>query len=125
MSIVAHPHIHAISFTGGTKTGAAIAQVAAPNVKKLSLELGGKNPNIIFADCDFDDMIATTVRSSFANQGQICLCGSRIFVERSIYDKFKTAFVAKVSKMQVGNPKDENTKMGAIVSKPHFETFLY
>jgi aminomuconate-semialdehyde/2-hydroxymuconate-6-semialdehyde dehydrogenase len=124
MGIVAHPHIHAISFTGGTKTGAAIAQVAAPMFKKLSLELGGKNPNIIFADCDFDDMIATTVRSSFANQGQICLCGSRIFVERSIYDKFKTAFVAKVSKMQVGNPQDENTKMGAIVSKPHFEKIL-
>lgn len=124
MSIVAHPHIHAISFTGGTKTGAAIAQVAAPMFKKLSLELGGKNPNIIFADCDFDEMIATTVRSSFANQGQICLCGSRIFVERSIYDKFKTAFVAKVSKMQVGNPQDENTKMGAIVSKPHFEKVL-
>lgn len=124
MSIVEHPHIHAISFTGGTKTGAAIAQVAAPMFKKLSLELGGKNPNIIFADCDFDDMIATTVRSSFANQGQICLCGSRIFVERSLYDKFKKAFVEKVSKMQVGNPQDENTKMGAIVSKPHFEKIL-
>ncbi|HRG58139.1 MAG TPA: aldehyde dehydrogenase [Bacteroidia bacterium] len=124
MSIVSHPHIHAISFTGGTKTGAAIAQVAAPMFKKLSLELGGKNPNIIFADCDFDEMIATTVRSSFANQGQICLCGSRIFIERSIYEKFKTAFVAKVAKMQVGNPLDENTKMGAIVSKMHFEKVL-
>lgn len=124
MSIVAHPNIHAISFTGGTLTGAAIARVAAPMFKKLSLELGGKNPNIIFADCNFDEMIATTVRSSFANQGQICLCGSRIFVERSIYDKFKTAFVAKVSKMQVGNPLDENTKMGAIVSKPHFDKVL-
>ncbi|MFN4932491.1 MAG: aldehyde dehydrogenase [Bacteroidota bacterium] len=124
MSIVAHPHIHAISFTGGTKTGAAIAQVAAPMFKKLSLELGGKNPNIIFADCDFDEMIATTLRSSFANQGQICLCGSRIFVEKSIYEKFKTAFIAKVAKMQVGNPLDEQTKMGAIVSKQHFEKIL-
>lgn len=124
MGIVAHPHIHAISFTGGTKTGAAIAQVAAPMFKKLSLELGGKNPNIIFADCDFDDMIATTLRSSFANQGQICLCGSRIFVEKSIYEKFKAAFIAKVSKMQVGNPLDEQTKMGAIVSKQHFEKIL-
>jgi aminomuconate-semialdehyde/2-hydroxymuconate-6-semialdehyde dehydrogenase len=124
MSIVAHPHIHAISFTGGTKTGAAIAQVAAPMFKKLSLELGGKNPNIIFADCDFDDMITTTLRSSFANQGQICLCGSRIFVEKSIYEKFKAAFIAKVSKMQVGNPLDEQTKMGAIVSKQHFEKIL-
>ena len=124
MSIVSHPHIHAISFTGGTKTGAEIARVAAPMFKKLSLELGGKNPNIIFADCDFNEMIATTVRSSFANQGQICLCGSRIFVERSIYEKFKEAFVAKVAKMQVGNPLDENTKMGAIVSKMHFEKVL-
>ncbi len=124
MSIVAHPHIHAISFTGGTKTGAAIAQVAAPMFKKLSLELGGKNPNIIFADCDFDEMIATTLRSSFANQGQICLCGSRIFVEKSIYEKFKTVFIAKVAKMQVGNPLDEQTKMGAIVSKQHFEKIL-
>jgi len=124
MSIVEHPHIHAISFTGGTRTGEAIAKVAAPMFKKLSLELGGKNPNIIFADCDFDEMIATTVRSSFANQGQICLCGSRIFVERSLYGKFKKAFVEKVSKMQVGNPQDENTKMGAIVSKPHFEKIL-
>ena len=124
MSIVSHPHIHAISFTGGTKTGAAIAQVAAPMFKKLSLELGGKNPNIIFADCDFDEMIATTLRSSFANQGQICLCGSRIFVEKSIYEKFKTVFIAKVAKMQVGNPLDEQTKMGAIVSKQHFEKIL-
>jgi aminomuconate-semialdehyde/2-hydroxymuconate-6-semialdehyde dehydrogenase len=124
MSIVAHPHIHAISFTGGTTTGANIARIAAPMFKKLSLELGGKNPNIIFADCDFDEMISTTVRSSFANQGQICLCGSRIFIERSIYEKFKTAFVSKVSKMQVGNPQDENTKMGAIVSQSHFEKVL-
>ena len=124
MSIVSHPHIHAISFTGGTKTGADIARVAAPMFKKLSLELGGKNPNIIFADCDFDEMLSTTVRSSFANQGQICLCGSRIFVEQSIYEKFKTAFIDKVSKMQVGNPADEKTKMGAVVSESHFNKIL-
>jgi aminomuconate-semialdehyde/2-hydroxymuconate-6-semialdehyde dehydrogenase len=92
-AIVKHPKIKAISFTGGTKTGEYIAQTAGPMFKKLSLELGGKNANIIFADCDFDDMLSTTIRSSFANQGQICLCGSRIFVERPIYERFKQAFV--------------------------------
>jgi aminomuconate-semialdehyde/2-hydroxymuconate-6-semialdehyde dehydrogenase len=120
-AIVAHPKIKAISFTGGTKTGAHIASVAAPMFKKLSLELGGKNPNIIFADCDYDDMLQTTVRSSFANQGQICLCGSRIFVEQSIYEQFKTDFIAAVSKLKVGNPADEATNIGALVSKPHLE----
>ncbi len=124
LAIVSHPHIHAISFTGGTKTGVEIARIAAPMFKKLSLELGGKNPNIIFADCNFDEMIKTTLRSSFANQGQICLCGSRILIEESIYEKFKTAFIEKVNKMTVGNPMDESTKMGAIVSKAHFEKVL-
>ncbi|MCP6536303.1 aldehyde dehydrogenase family protein, partial [Klebsiella pneumoniae] len=79
---------------------------------------------IIFADCDFDEMIKTTVRSSFANQGQICLCGSRIFIERSIYDKFKTAFIERVEKLTVSNPTDPNAKMGAVVSKPHMEKVL-
>tara|TARA_R110002072_G_scaffold202443_6_gene360245 strand:- start:1107 stop:2546 length:1440 start_codon:yes stop_codon:yes gene_type:complete len=120
-AIVEHPHIKAISFTGGTTTGAHIASVAAPMFKKLSLELGGKNPNIIFADCDYDDMLQTTVRSSFANQGQICLCGSRIFVEESIYEKFKTDFVAAVATLKVGNPFDESTNIGALVSKQHLE----
>ena len=92
--------------------------------KKLSLELGGKNPNIIFADCDFDDMLSTTLRSSFANQGQICLCGSRIFIERTIYDKFKTAFVDKVSKTIVSNPEDPKAKLGAVVSQSHMEKVL-
>lgn len=123
-AIVKHPKIKAISFTGGTKTGEYIARTAGPMFKKLSLELGGKNPNIIFADCDFDEMIKTTVRSSFANQGQICLCGSRIFIERSIYDKFKTAFVNRVNQLTVSNPSDPNAKMGAVVSKPHMEKVL-
>ncbi|WP_298512507.1 aldehyde dehydrogenase [uncultured Kordia sp.] len=120
-AITEHPNIKAISFTGGTATGAHIARTAAPMFKKLSLELGGKNPNIIFADCDYDEMLKITVRSSFANQGQICLCGSRIFVERSIYDKFKIDFVARVKQLKVGNPFDETTKVGALVSKPHLE----
>ncbi len=123
-AISEHPDIPMISFTGGTQTGATIARVAAPMFKKLSLELGGKNPNIIFADCDFDDMLKTTVRSSFANQGQICLCGSRIFVERPIYEKFKNAFVERVSAMKVGAPTDEKTKVGAVVSEPHMEKVL-
>ncbi len=123
-TIVEHPEITAISFTGGTVTGKKIAATAAPMFKKLSLELGGKNPNIIFADCDFDDMLSTTIRSSFANQGQICLCGSRIFVERPIYEKFKEAFVAKVSKSKVSFPTDPEAKLGAIVSESHMEKIL-
>ena len=120
-AIVEHPNIKAISFTGGTQTGAHIARVAAPMFKKLSLELGGKNPNIIFADCDYDKMLETTVRSSFTNQGQICLCGSRIFVEESIYKKFKIDFVQKVKQLQVGHPSNENTNIGALVSRSHLE----
>ena len=123
-AIVDHPDVKAISFTGGTKTGEIIARTAAPKFKKLSLELGGKNPNIIFADCDFDKMLSTTMRSSFANQGQICLCGSRIFVERPIYEKFKDAFVSKVNQLTVGDPKDPATKLGAIVSGPHMQKIL-
>ncbi|MBC7901404.1 MAG: aldehyde dehydrogenase [Saprospiraceae bacterium] len=123
-AIVAHPEIKAISFTGGTKTGEDIARIAAPMFKKLSLELGGKNPNIIFADCNYDEMLATTLRSSFSNQGQICLCGSRIFVERPIYEKFKADFVARASKLKIGDPLEESTKIGAVVSKPHMEKIL-
>lgn len=123
-AIVEHPEIKAVSFTGGTVTGASIAATAAPKFKKLSLELGGKNPNIIFADCDFDNMLKTTIQSSFANQGEICLCGSRIFVERPLYEKFKTAFVEKASQLKPGDPSNEKTRMGAIVSKPHMEKIL-
>lgn len=123
-AIVKHPKIKAISFTGGTKTGEYIARTAAPMFKKLSLELGGKNPNIIFDDCDFDEMLSTTMRSSFANQGQICLCGSRIFVQKGIYEKFKKAFVEKVDKLTVSFPTDPKAKMGALVSKPHMEKVI-
>ena len=120
-AIVEHPNIKAISFTGGTKTGAHIASIAAPMFKKISLELGGKNPNIIFADCNYEKMLETTVRSSFANQGQICLCGSRILVEESIHEKFKEDFIKKVAQLRVGNPSEKDTNIGALVSKQHLE----
>ncbi len=120
-AIIEHPEIKAISFTGGTKTGEHIARIAAPMFKKLSLELGGKNPNLIFADCNYEKMLEITVRSSFANQGQICLCGSRIFIEKSIYEKFKIDFVEKVKQLKVGDPFDKRTNIGALVSKPHLE----
>lgn len=123
-AIVSHEGIPLISFTGGTATGKQIASIAAPMFKKLSLELGGKNPNIIFADCDYDKMLATTINSSFSNQGQICLCGSRIFIERKIYDRFKADFVEKTKALTVGNPLDEKTRVGAVVSKPHQEKIL-
>lgn len=119
--IVEHQKIKAISFTGGTATGAQISRVAAPMFKKLSLELGGKNPTMVFADCDFDKTVSGVVKSAFSNQGQICLCGSRIFIQRSIYDKFKEAFVAKVQKLKVLPPTDPNSQIGALVSKPHLE----
>ncbi|HHZ81616.1 MAG TPA: aldehyde dehydrogenase [Flavobacteriales bacterium] len=123
-ALIRHPKVTAISFTGGTATGAHIASVTAPKFKKLSLELGGKNAAIIFDDCDFDDALATTLRSSFANQGQICLCGSRILVEKSLYPRFRDALVAKAKKMKVGDPMDPSTKMGAVVSKDHRDKIL-
>lgn len=123
-AIVAHPDIKAISFTGSTRAGKDIAAVAAPMFKKLSLELGGKNPNIIFADCDWQKMLSNTIRSSFGNQGQICLCGSRILVEESIYEQFKTDFLARVAKLNNGDPLLETSKQGAVVSKAHFDKVM-
>lgn len=123
-AIVAHKDVKAISFTGGTKTGEEIARTAAPMFKKLSLELGGKNPNIIFADCDYDEMLETTVRSSFANQGQICLCGSRIFVEQPIYEKFKADLISRALELNIGDPLEESTNIGAVVSEPHMQKIL-
>ncbi len=123
-AIVEHDDVKAISFTGGTKTGRTIASIAAPKFKKLSLELGGKNPNIIYADCDFEKMMKTTLRSSFANQGQICLCGSRIFVERHLYPIFKEEFVKRVQKLKIGDPNSPKTDQGAVVSKAHMEKVL-
>jgi aminomuconate-semialdehyde/2-hydroxymuconate-6-semialdehyde dehydrogenase len=123
-AMVNHPKIKAISFTGSTKAGADIASIAAPKFKKLSLELGGKNPSLIFADCNWQKMMKVVVNSSFSNQGQICLCSSRLIIEDSIYEKFKTEFIANVKKITVGNPLDANNKMGAIVSEVHYNKIL-
>ena len=119
-----HEQVKAISFTGGTATGKKVAAAASPLFKKISLELGGKNPAIIFADCDYQKMLETTVRSSFANQGQICLCTSRIFVERSIFERFKIDFVERVKALLVGDPLESESKIGAIVSAQHYEKIL-
>lgn len=123
-AIVAHPEVPVITFTGGTTTGKHIASVGAPMFKKLSLELGGKNPNIIFDDCDFETALETTVRSSFSNQGQICLCGSRVFIQKGIYEKFKSALVEKTQQLQIGDPIEEATQFGALVSQAHLEKVL-
>lgn len=122
--IVEHQDIKAISFTGGTATGKKLAATAAPMFKKLSLELGGKNPTLVFADCDFDNTVKEVVRAAFSNQGQICLCGSRIYIERSIYDKFKQAFIKQVKQLTIGDPLEKTTQHGALVSKPHMEKVL-
>ena len=123
-AIIAHKDIPAISFTGGTLTGKKIAAIAGPMFKKLSLELGGKNPNIIFEDCDFDDALSTSLKSSFSNQGQICLCGSRIFVHESIYERFKNSFVEKARNLVIGDPLATNTQIGALVSESHLNKVL-
>lgn len=123
-SIVEHPIISAISFTGGTLTGKTIAATAAPMFKKLSLELGGKNPNLVFSDCDFEKAMATSIRSSFSNQGEICLCGSRILVERSLYNRFVDEFVKRTKTLVVGDPLDGKTNLGALVSEAHMNKVL-
>jgi aminomuconate-semialdehyde/2-hydroxymuconate-6-semialdehyde dehydrogenase len=124
-AITAHPKIGTISFTGGTVTGRKVAETCAPLFKKVSLELGGKNPNIIFADADLDAAIAGSVRSSFANQGQVCLCGSRVFVERSAYQDFVERFIDKASQLNQGDPLEEKTEQGAIVSKTQLNKVMF
>ena len=124
-AITAHPKIGTISFTGGTVTGRKVAEAGAPLFKKISLELGGKNPNIIFADADLEAAIAGSVRSSFANQGQVCLCGSRVFVERPIYHDFISRFSDKVSQLKQGDPLEPGTEQGAIVSRMQLDKVKY
>ena len=123
-AMVDHHHVRAISFTGGSSTGAAISAAAAPKFKKLSLELGGKNATVVFDDCDFDAALSTAIRAAFANQGQICLCGSRILVQDTLYERFRDAMVDKVSRMRIGDPMDPETKMGAVVSRAHRDKVL-
>ncbi len=123
-ALTCHDGVAAISFTGGTVTGAAVAANAAPRFKKISLELGGKNPNLIFADADLDDAVATSIRSSFWNQGEICLCGSRIFVERAVYDAFVERFVAATNKLRIGDPLDDATDIGALISDAHLQKVM-
>lgn len=123
-AIVAHPDVKAISFTGGTATGKAIAAVAAPMFKKMSLELGGKNPTIVFDDVDVAHVARNVARAAFTNQGEICLCGSRILIHSSIYDAFRDALVAETQRMTVGDPSDDASRIGAVVSEAHMNKVL-
>jgi aminomuconate-semialdehyde/2-hydroxymuconate-6-semialdehyde dehydrogenase len=123
-AIVEHSAVPVISFTGGTQTGAAIASAAAPRFKKLALEMGGKNPSIIFADATFSDAVATTVRSAFSNQGEICLCGSRILIEQATYGQFRNELVSRARALRIGDPLEPSTQVGALVSKGHMEKVL-
>jgi aminomuconate-semialdehyde/2-hydroxymuconate-6-semialdehyde dehydrogenase len=122
--LTTHPKIKAISFTGGSNTGTVIKQATANQHKKLSLELGGKNPTLVFADCEFDKTVKAVAQAAFANQGQICLCGSRIYIERSIYDRFTQALIKEVEQLNIGDPLLAETQFGALVSKPHMEKIL-
>lgn len=122
--LVTNPHIKGISFTGSTATGKILSQLAAPEFKKVSLEMGGKNATIIFEDCDYDKALNGALRAGFSNQGQICLCGSRILVHESLYDRLKKDLIEKVSALRVGDPLDEKTQQGAVVSKAHFEKIM-
>ncbi|WP_026961816.1 aldehyde dehydrogenase [Alicyclobacillus herbarius] len=116
-----HPDVNLISLTGETTTGKAVMKAAAGSLKRLSFELGGKNPNIIFADADVDDAIDVTLRSSFSNQGEVCLCGSRIYVERPLYEEFVAKFADRAAQLRVGDPFDSATNVGALISKEHLE----
>lgn len=123
-AIVKHPDIRAISFTGGTATGGILARTAAPMFKRLSLELGGKNPSLVFDDCNRGRALEGVLRAAYSNQGQICLCGSRILVQRSIFESFRDDLVARIRKLRIGDPLDRDTDQGAVVSAPHYDKIL-
>ncbi len=123
-ALVSHNNIKAISFTGGTQTGMKIAKKTATSFKKMALEMGGKNPAIIFSDSDYDNMIKTVVKSAFTNQGQICLCSSRLLIQKSFYQKFKDDFITAVSKIIIGDPNEKLVEFGAISSKLHYDKIL-
>jgi aminomuconate-semialdehyde/2-hydroxymuconate-6-semialdehyde dehydrogenase len=123
-ALTTHEDVPIISFTGGTSTGKLVYRNAVEKFKKVSLELGGKNPTIIFNDADYTKALKTTIRSAFTNQGEICLCGSRIYVQEDLYDRFLTDFVNEAKKLEVGDPLAEKTNLGAIVSQDHFNKIL-
>jgi aminomuconate-semialdehyde/2-hydroxymuconate-6-semialdehyde dehydrogenase len=122
--LVGHPDVGAVSFTGSTRVGREIAGIAAQTFKRVSLEMGGKNPNLIFADADLPEAIRHTARGAFSNQGQICLCGSRILVERSVYARVRDELVERVRSLRVGDPLDEDTDQGSMVSREHFDKVM-
>lgn len=122
--LVTHPRVRAVSFTGSTVVGKRIAALTAPALKKVSLELGGKNSTLVFADSDWRNQLDTLVRSAFQNSGQICLCGSRLLVERPIYDEFRDAFVDRVRSLRVGDPMAEGSQLGPLVSQAHFDKVI-
>jgi len=123
-ALINHKGVQAISFTGGTATGKIIAQKTAASFKKLSLEMGGKNPAIIFTDCNYNKMLETVILSSFSNQGQICLSSSRILIQTEIFKRFKKDFIGKVKKLIVGDPQDHKSNLGAVSSKNHFKKII-
>ncbi|MBN6886794.1 aminomuconate-semialdehyde/2-hydroxymuconate-6-semialdehyde dehydrogenase [Cytobacillus horneckiae] len=119
-----HPDVDAITFTGETKTGTEIMKAAAPTLKKVSFELGGKNPNIIFADANLEEVIETTLKSSFMNQGEVCLCGSRIYVENELYEEFIEKLTNRTKALKIGDPFNEETNIGAVIGKDHYEKVI-
>jgi acyl-CoA reductase-like NAD-dependent aldehyde dehydrogenase len=123
-ALCSSPIVRHLSFTGSTEVGRILMAQCAPTIKKLSLELGGKNPGIIFEDCDWETMMKRTIHSAFSNQGEICLCTSRLLIQRSIYEKFKADFVSRTKALGVGNPLQKTSFNGAIVSKAHFDKIL-
>jgi aminomuconate-semialdehyde/2-hydroxymuconate-6-semialdehyde dehydrogenase len=123
-AITKHPDIPAISFTGGTATGTEIYSTAAKQLKKVSLELGGKNPTIVFEDADIETASEGALAAAFSNQGQICLCGSRLLIQESIYERFKIALLRKVPNINIGDPLEADTQHGPMVSKQHMEKVL-
>lgn len=120
-ALVRHRDVKLVSFTGGTGTGAKVAEATAASFRKTSLELGGKNPTLLFADADRAKAIDGAVRAGFTNQGQICLCGSRVLVEHTIYDEVVAGMVQRLERMRLGDPKDPSTQLGAVVSAAHRE----
>lgn len=123
-SLNTHPKIKAISFTGSTATGKIISHAASQSFKKVSLEMGGKNPTLVFDDAHFENTVEGVVRSAFSNQGQICLCGSRLYVQNKIYEPFKKALIDKIKTLKVGDPNEKSTDLGATVSRVHFDKVM-